>query len=250
MQFPSIRGIIRRRLLLNYRVEPNTLSKHIPSNFRPKLHQGYAIAGICLIKLDHIRPYVFPPFFSLSSENAAHRFAVEWEDDRGTINEGVFVPRRDTSSILNSLVGGRLFPGLHHLARFEVFDDQYRIEIAITPEHQDHSAIEIKASETNSFPQDSVFESLEASSSFFERGCLGYSRTSDPEKFDGLLLKIPEWKVCPLKVEYLQSSFFDNSVDFPEGTIQFDHALLMRDIPHEWHAQRAIHSEQGAAANP
>ena len=22
---------------------------------------------------------------------------------------------------------------------------------------------------------------------------------------------------------------------FPVGTVQFDHALLMRDIPHQWH---------------
>ena len=39
-------------------------------------------------------------------ENAAHRIAVEW-DDGGTIRTGVYIPRRDSSSYLNVLAGGR-----------------------------------------------------------------------------------------------------------------------------------------------
>lgn len=35
----------------------------------------------------------------------------------------------------------------------------------------------------------------------------------------------------------MQSSFFEDAASFPAGTIQFDCALLMRDIPHEWHSE-------------
>ena len=31
-----------------------------------------------------------------------------------------YIPRRDTSSRLNTLIGGRLFPGKHYLAKFNV----------------------------------------------------------------------------------------------------------------------------------
>jgi hypothetical protein len=31
------------------------------------------------------------------------------------------------------------------------------------------------------------------------------------------------------------SSFFEDEKRFPRGSVQFDHALIMRDIPHEWH---------------
>lgn len=51
----------------------------------------------------------------IHSENAAHRIAVEW-DFEGKTFEDVYIPRRDTNSFFNTLVGGRLFPGIHHRA--------------------------------------------------------------------------------------------------------------------------------------
>jgi hypothetical protein len=42
--------------------------------------------------------------------------------------------------------------------------------------------------------------------------------------------------VRPLRAETARSSFFDDLAIFPAGSIAFDHALLMRDIPHRWKA--------------
>ncbi len=30
--------------------------------------------------------------------------------------------------------------------------------------------------------------------------------------------------------------FFDNENDFPKGSVQFDNALLMTNVEHEWHS--------------
>jgi hypothetical protein len=46
--------------------------------------------------------------------------------------------------------------------------------------------------------------------------------------------------VSPLAVERVRSAFFDDEEIFPAGQIEFDHALLMRDIPHEWHSEPAM----------
>ena len=73
------------------------------------------MVGICLIRLKKVRPTSFPSWLGISSENAAHRTAVEW-DDHGVVREGVYVRRRDTNSWLNSLAGGRVFPGIHYHA--------------------------------------------------------------------------------------------------------------------------------------
>src|SRR3954454_20999339 len=107
MQIPVIRGLIDRRILVNFRVDPDVLTKILPAPFRPKLVNGAGMAGVCLIRLKQIRPRFVPPFLGISSENAAHRIAVEWDDD-GECRAGVFIPRRDTSSRLNTLAGGRL----------------------------------------------------------------------------------------------------------------------------------------------
>jgi len=110
MRLPKVHGTIRRRLLINFRVDPEVMQRQLPSPFRPKLHDGYAVGGICLIRLENIRPPRFPSLLGLSSENAAHRIAVTWEDDGGA-HEGVYIPRRDTGSLDNHFAGGRLFPG-------------------------------------------------------------------------------------------------------------------------------------------
>ena len=235
MNIPKVHGTIRRRLLVNFRVDPDVIQRILPAPFRPKLHQGSAIAGICLIRLEDIRPKRFPKLVGVSSENAAHRIAVVWNDDDGTPREGVYIPRRDTGSLFNHLAGGRLFPGEHQRAHFDVRDDGDRIELAMKSAD---GAVEVQvaARVATSLPSTSSFASVEEASAFFEKGSLGYSATSSGKRLDGLLLETLEWRVTPLAVERVESSFFNDESHFPKGTVTFDCALLMRDIPHEWRA--------------
>lgn len=245
MKIPVIKGIIDRRILVNYRVDPDVLADVLPDPFRPKLIHGAGIAGICLIRLKHIRPRFVPGLLGISSENAAHRIAVEW-DQNGEIREGVYIPRRDTSSRLNTLAGGRMFPGVHHHARFEVHEDSERYSVIMeSDDGSTHVAVEgTAASELQS---GSVFSSLEEVSDFFEKGSLGYSATLRAGTFDGLELRTFNWGLTPLEVERVESSFFENEELFPTGSIEFDCALLMRGIEHEWHGRESLVSETSAA---
>ncbi len=242
MKIPAIEGMIRRRVLLNYRIDPSVVRKIIPeqSPFKLKLVDGYAIAGICLIRLEQIRPKGVPKFMGISSENSAHRIAVEWENADGGSCEGVFVPRRDTDSLLNSLAGGRIFPGVHHYSDFSVEDKDGEISMRVKAKDYEKPLLAFEASETEVFPDSSVFASLEASSEFFEAGCIGYSSRPKSNKLDGLTLKTLKWLVSPLTVSNLESAYFDDPEIFPPDSIEFDHALLMRDIPHEWHNEPQI----------
>ena len=134
MQVPAIRGVIERRILVNYRVRPEVIAPLLPPPFRPKIVQGWGMVGICLIRLSGVRPAFLPEclpeWAGLASENAAHRSAVEW-DDGGVVREGVYVRRRDTNSRLNTLAGGRIFPGVQHHAEFRVKEaaDDYSVEL-------------------------------------------------------------------------------------------------------------------------
>lgn len=232
MRLPVLRGLIRRRLLVNFRVDPDAIQKLLPAPFRPKLHEGYAVAGICLIRLEDVRPARLPARLGISSENAAHRVAVEWSDDNGD-HEAVFIPRRDTGSVVNALGGGRLFPGEHHRAAFAVVDDGDRIDLRMAS-HDGAVAVRLRGRGSDVLPAGSCFGSLEAASRFFEGGSLGYSVTSDGRRLDGLRLRTHEWRIQPLAVEDVHSSFFMDDSTFAPGTAEFDHALIMRDVPHEW----------------
>jgi hypothetical protein len=235
MQIPIIRGVIDRRILVNFRVDPAALARVLPAPFRPKLVNGLAIAGVCLIRLKDIRPRFFPSFLGISSENAAHRVAVEWDQD-GSTKGGVFIPRRDTSSRLNTLVGGKLFPGVHHHAAFQVQEngDHYRIELN-SDDRDTHVLVEGRLA--HDLPPTSIFRSVKEVSDFFEKGSLGYSTTANPGHFDGLELRTFNWQVQPVDVDKVESSFFENQALFPPGSAVFDNALLMRGIEHEWHGR-------------
>jgi len=241
MQLPNIQGVIRRRLLVNFRVDPSVIQRQLPAPFRPKLQAGYSVAGICLIRLENIRPRYVPSPFGINSENAAHRIALTWEDERG-VHDAVYIPRRDTSSLVNQLADGRLFPGEHNRARFEVTESDCHIQLLM--ESLDHMVkVTLSATSSAHLPLGSCFRSLGEASKFFETGSLGYSATSNGERLDGIQLRAQQWKVEPLAVEEVYSSYFaDNSI-FPEGTSSFDCALIMRNIQHEWHAANDLYVE-------
>jgi hypothetical protein len=239
MRLPKVHGTIKRRLLINYRVDPAVMQRLLPAPFRPKLHEGNAIAGMCLIRLEDIRPRRFPRAVGLSSENAAHRIAVVWEDETGS-REGVYIPRRDTGSLVNHLAGGRLFPGEHQRATFRVIEDERhialhmrsadgRIEIDVVG----HSAAQIDAR--------SSFRSVGDASAFFESGGVGYSVTSSGRRLDGVVLKTESWIVEPLAVEQAHSTYFADPAMFPVGSIAFDCGLIMRNIPHEWESAKEMY---------
>ncbi len=242
MYIPTLQGTIDRRLLVNYRVDPSCLQKLLPDPFRPKLVRGMGIAGICLIRLKQLRPGIVPAWLGFRSENAAHRIAVEWEE-HGTCREGVYIPRRDSSSRFNILVGGRLFPGIHHHAHFQVAESNDAFVIHMTSD-DGKTRVSVEAHAAPHLPEDSIFASLEEISSFFEQGSRGYSPTREAGKLDSLELSCFNWKVEPLQVTEVQSSFFEDHQRFPPGSAELDNALLMRAIHHEWYVREPFFTEK------
>ena len=238
MRIPVVKGIIDRRILVNYRVDADVMSRVLPAPFRPKLVNGYSIGGICLIRMKNVRPRFLPIPWGIGSENAAHRIAVEW-DANGQRVEGVYIPRRDTDSRMNALAGGRVFPGVHHHATFDVQETDDRLSVSIRSDDGAASML-VTGTVSDSFPSDSVFGSLKSASDFFEAGSLGYSATHDDGRFDGLELRCHNWHVENLDVEQVSSSFFEEESVFPSGTVTFDCALLMRGIDHEWHGREDL----------
>jgi Uncharacterized conserved protein (COG2071) len=238
MNIPTLRGRISRRILVNYRVDPSLAAKLLPPPFRPQIVADSAIAGICLIRLEAIRPCWLPAVAGLSSENAAHRFAVEWDAPEGP-RRGVYIPRRDTSSWVNRAAGGRVFPGAHHSARFDVDeqDDRYRVQMK---SGDGEVCVRVAACAAADLPADSVFRSLAEATRFFEEGCVGCSDSGREGEFDALEISCSSFRIEPLAVDEVVSSFFDDPRRFPEGAAVFDSAFLMRRIEHEWHGRGRV----------
>lgn len=233
MRIPALRGTIARRLLVNFRADPKIVAPLLPAPFSPQLHDGHAVVGVCLIRLEGIRPAISPLPLGFSSENAAHRIAVNWSEPDGTARSGVYIPRRDTGSLLTRLAGGRLFPGEHFGADFAVDFREEALGFRMKS-HDGQIEVRLDGKLGETWPRGSIFASLGAASRFFEGGSTGYSARRDG-KLDGLRLQTREWRVEHLAAGEVYSSFFADEGRFPRGSIEFDHVLMMRQIAHEWH---------------
>jgi Uncharacterized conserved protein (COG2071) len=133
---------------------------------------GCAIVGVCLIRLENLRPHGIPGPLGLSSENMAHRVAIQYpaSDD---IRPGVFVWRRETDKPLVELLGGRLFPGVHHHARFQVSEDENRLAMKVTSD-DGKTDVRFSARVSSEWQHTSSFASFDEVSEFFRKGDCGF----------------------------------------------------------------------------
>jgi len=246
MFLDSIHGIIDRRVLLNYRIEPAVLQRVLPPPFKPKLFGDHGVGGVCMIRFKHLRPRSVPAWLGVNSENAAHRIAVEWVQD-GERREGVFIPRRDTNSWFNKTFGGRVFPGIFQRSRFEPRESDTSVALRIV---RADGELELcfAGHVADGLPRTSIFPSVEAAAEFFSLGATGYSATRTEGHYHGMELRSLDWKVTPMAIDEARSRFFDDRERFPPGSAELDCALLMRGIQHEWHSRPDLYRSASASA--
>ncbi|MEU7036026.1 DUF2071 domain-containing protein [Streptomyces sp. NPDC046237] len=232
MNHLTLASVIERRLLVNYRVEPEVAARLLPEGLRPQLVRGHAVAGICLLRLGSVRPVWAPAAVGLRSENAAHRIAVEWDGPDG-VETGVYIPRRDTASLVNRWAGGRLFPGEHGHADFEVSESADAVRVAFAT-RDGETRVDVAAEIADSLEGSGLFADLDEASVFFRGGAKGWSATRTGLRLDGMELDTDAWHIEPGRITSARSSFFEDPERFPPGTAELDSVLVMRQVPVRW----------------
>jgi hypothetical protein len=129
--------------------------------------------------------------------------------------------------------GGRFFPGEHQRATFEVAENEQQIDLHMRSA-DGRVEIKIVGQAAERLAETSAFGSVSEASAFFESGSVGYSVTASGRRLDGIVLTTDSWSVAPLAIERAYSSYFSDQEMFPAGSIDFDCALVMRNVTHEW----------------
>ncbi|MEO6467740.1 MAG: DUF2071 domain-containing protein [Acidimicrobiia bacterium] len=228
---PVMDSVVERRLLVNYRIEPAVVARLLPAGFRPQLVRGWAVGGVCAIRLGSLRPRGLPAALGLTSEGCAHRFAVEW-DEGDTVHRGVFIARRESGSHINVLAGDRLFPGRHAPARFGV--DETRNQIALRCVGRD-VRVAAAGSIGDALDGSRLFPDVTAASDFYRSAPFGYSSTGRTDRLEGMEFRTDAWNIEPFDLEHMESSYFDDRMRFPVDAIALDSAFVMRHVPATWH---------------
>ena len=244
MRQPRLSSVVERRLLVNYRLAPDAAARLLPQPLRPQLVHGYAVAGICLLRLGSVRPLWAPKAVGLRSENAAHRIAVEWDAPDG-VQTGVYIPRRDTGSRLNAWAGGRVFPGEHGRADFQVHETPHEVRVAFATRDSD-TRVDVTVELSEELRGSELFADLGEASRFFQSGAKGFSATASGRHLDGMRLHTDAWHVEAGRVRSAASSFFDDPDRFPPGSATLDCVLVMRNVPATWSPLPAMAATAGA----
>jgi len=244
MRILELRCVIDRRILVNFHVDPEVLAGALPEPYRPWRVRGTGIVGVCLIRLKRVRPPFVPSALGGNSETAVHRIAVEWEEG-GTLKQGVYTPRRDTSSRIDVLLGGRGLPGRRHHARFRVREDLTRYRIEMTSDDRAAHLL-LDAEVVDRLPGGSVFRSLREATDFFEVSIPGIAPTTRRGVPGFTSLSPAVWRVQPLAVHRIESSYLEDA-RYRQGAVAFDSALLIQRRQHRFVEQPALSCESAPA---
>ncbi len=231
---PALEGTIARRVLLNFRADPEVARRLVPPPLEVLTQNGLAVVGVCLIRLEQLRPKGCPASVGVSSENMAHRIAIRYPADPGW-KDGAFIWRRDTDRGLVTLLGGRLFPGVQRRAHFGVVERAPGLAMEVRTQNSEAN-VWFGAQCVAGWNSTALFHGFDDACRFFQRGDCGFSCPLPDGKLEGLQLRTLRWKMQPLEVHALHAAFFEDRQRFPRGSVEFDCGLLMRDIPHEWQA--------------
>lgn len=235
---PTLEGIIARRVLVNFRVDPAVIRPLVPRPMEVIVHKGYAVAGICLIRLEQLRPKGLPKALGVSSENMAHRVAIRFKEN-GKNKEGVFIWRRDTDQKLTALLGGRLFPGVHSKAGFEMKETPSRLRMQVKTQ-KGEADIRLGVGDQEDWIPTTLFKTFKEACDFFRKGDCGFSCALEQGRLEGMRLKTLKWEMDPLRVDEVHSAFFEKLEAHSPGSIHLDCALRMRGIPHQWQELKDI----------
>lgn len=228
MHVHDIDAFLERRLLLNYRVDPELAQAMLPKPFSPRLASGYAIAGVCLIHMSKVRPKYLPAAVGIDVQGSAHRIAVRWAD-AGIERQGVYILRRDSGSRIVGFIGRRALA--EHPARFDAHETQDHLAIEVCSE-DGLGSVAVRAHVEPELTS-SVFTSAADARAFFEHGGPGFTRIGDG-RFTGVALSAASWKMAPLQLLEARSAWLENETIFPAGTAVPDSAMVMRKTVSWW----------------
>lgn len=227
----ALEGVIARRVLINFRADPQVVRALVPAPLEVVTHEGAAVVGVCLIRLAQLRPKGLAGFVGIASDSMAHRVAVRRPTPEGPRDE-VFVWQRHSDNALLTLLGGRPLPGVHHRARFHSVEDGSILRVeAFTADSR--SDVSVSARRVREWIPSPLFPTLEAARAFFARGDRGVLHSAG--RLDAVPLGALEWSPSPLAVSRVRVAFFEDRQRFPSGSIAFDGAVLMDAVPHGWH---------------
>lgn len=223
----TMRATITRRLLVNATVTADAVRPLLPPGCVPAAVAGTdrTLVGVCVLRVDDLRPEGVPNALGRSFEGLAHRIAIRRPDG----SPGVHIVRRETADRLALLVGGRLFPGAHHPIELE----RGRGDLELHGSGHGGPTFLVRAvDEPPSGEARSVLGDDAAASAFFAVANIASSPSRRAGFPEVLRMEAPPFVVRAVGVrEVVLDRLAWALGDVPPSALSFDSAFVARDVP-------------------
>ncbi len=231
---PTIRGFVERRLLVNYRVDLETLDKALPAPFRARevgdTREG--MGSVCFTQVEDARPSLFPSGMGTTVEAVTHRVSAELRlEGEPTAEHCFYVPQREVSSRLQAIVGRRLLPTKMEQAEITTEENGDGC-LVLVEDGIEKVGFEVRETDTDEVDEDSVFYSVESARVFLCEGGVEYSRSGG--SYGGLNCCQDGGEMVPVEVTRARSSYFEKM-----GGV-LDSAFVIAETEHEWQPDRPV----------
>ena len=221
---PTFHATIERRLLVNFRADPAVAASVLPLGLEPRLVDGAAVVGMCLIRLGPLRSGGLPVM--RRSENVAHRVAV-WLDGR----PAVYIPRRDTTATTAAVLSRWTAAGREHRARAVVREEADGWDITLCSRD---GVVAVTAEPSATMMPGSVFADVERATEFFVDARCGLRPPTRRSEWRSVRLDLVGVSSWPMRVLDARSTWLERA--FPRGSIELDSGLAMTAANSTWRA--------------
>ena len=175
-------GVVRRRFLVSYAVEPSLLSTKVPPGAELSTHNGFAWVSACFVELADMRPSFVPKGLGSGFYYLIHRTRARLPYPDGSLRESVLVLEANMNKPFLALLG-RMTTGVQFRVREIAFvekNDGWELSMMTEGSVLYHARIP-RLSIGESLPESSMFESA----SHADRFLLGVSYGGEWGQIEG-----------------------------------------------------------------
>ena len=223
-------GTVVRRFLISYPVSPDVLSSHLPPGAECATHDGLAWVSACFVRMDDMRPSIFPRFVGMGFNYLIHRTRARLPFPDGKLREAVLVLQPNINRPLLSSCGSLLTGVGFQTREIDFTEDEHtwRIRMLHKGELLYDATID-KSSCSESLSSESRFATAQEADEFL----LGVSFGGQWVKGQRNLKLLPEthdpWVTLTCTCITHRNQFLESlGVD----VVDADHAITMTQIPH------------------
>lgn len=223
-------GVVRRRFLISYPVQPSLLAQFVPPGGELSLYNGMAWVSACFVDLADMRPSFVPRGLGSQFLYLIHRTRARLPYPDGELRESVLVLEPNMNKPLLARLG-RASTGVNFRVRDFAFEETVG---GWTLRMSDGNTVLFEAgiartSICDRLPEQSKFEDVKAADDFLLGVAYGGEWNHDSGRLRLLAETHEPWKTYVGACETKRYAFLE-ALDAAQP--QADHVITMTDIPH------------------